>query len=151
MKIDFKSVALGFILSALLVGGAVVALFFFSGPQIRSISHEVVLSSEKAVKVTMCHFAWGVEHGERDVQKDCFVLEYVSTVPHTDLAAVDRETLETFELIRPISELWGLNVANVSAFPSVHRKGKYFTYLFSRTSDGNWVFQRKPAKVFVND
>ena len=71
---------------------------------------------------------------------DCFVLEYVSTVPHTDPAAVDRETLETFELIRPVSELWGLNVANVSAFPSVQRKGKYFIYVFSRGPDGKWTF-----------
>jgi hypothetical protein len=79
------------------------------------------------------------------------VLEYVSTVPHTDLAAVDRETVETFELIRPISELWGLNVANVSAFPTVQRKGKYLIYTFSRNVDGKWNFERKPAKVFVND
>jgi len=79
------------------------------------------------------------------------VLEYVSTVPHTDLAAVDRETLETFELIRPISELWSLKVANVSAFPSTQRKGKYFIYIFSRGSDGKWSLERKPAKVFIND
>ncbi len=87
--IDIKSVALGVTLSVLLAGGMVVALFFFSGPQVRSISHKVVLPSGKTVEVTMCNFAWGVEHAERDVQKDSFVLEYVSTVPHTDLAAVD--------------------------------------------------------------
>jgi hypothetical protein len=151
MKLDIKSVAFGFILSVLLAGGAIAALFFFSGPQIRTISHQVMLPSGKALKVTMCNFAWGVEHTERDVQKDCFVLEYVSTVPHADLEAVDRETLEAFELIRPISELWGLNVAHVSAFPSVQRKGKYLIYLFSRNSDGSWAFHRKTAKVFVND
>ncbi len=132
--IDIKSVALGVTLSVLLAGGMVVALFFFSGPQVRSISHKVVLPSGKTVEVTMCNFAWGVEHAERDVQKDSFVLEYVSTVPHTDLAAVDRETLEVFELIRPVSELWGLDVANVSAFPTVDRRGKYFIYLFSQDS-----------------
>jgi hypothetical protein len=75
----------------------------------------------------------------------------VSKAPHTDPAAVDRETVEVFELIRPVSELWGLKTANVSAFPSVQRKGKYFTYLFSRGSNGKWTFERKPAKVFVND
>ncbi|MEI2722829.1 MAG: hypothetical protein V9H26_04600 [Verrucomicrobiota bacterium] len=149
--IDIKSVALGVTLSVLLAGGMVVALFFFSGPQVRSISHKVVLPSGKTVEVTMCNFAWGVEHAERDVQKDSFVLEYVSTVPHTDLAAVDRETLEVFELIRPVSELWGLDVANVSAFPTVDRRGKYFIYLFSQDSGGNWTFQRKEAKVFIND
>lgn len=151
MKIDIKSVALGVILSVLLAGGMVVALFFFSGPQVRSISHRVVLPSGKAVEVTMCTFAWGVEHAERDVQKDSFVLEYVSTVPHTDLAAVDRETMEVFELIRPVSELWGLDVASISAFPTVNRRGNYFLFFLSRNSDGNWSFQRKAAKVFIND
>ena len=151
MKIDIKSVALGAILAVLLAGGTIVALFFFSGPQVRSISHKVVLPSGKAVEVTMCNFAWGVEHAERDVQKDSFVLEYVSTVPHTDLAAVDRETLEVFELIRPVSELWGLDMANVSAFPTVNRRGKYFMFLLSRNLDGKWTFQRNAAKVFIND
>jgi len=99
----------------------------------------------------MCNFAWGVEHADRHTRDDCFVLEYVSTVPHADPAAVDRETLEAFELIRPSSELWGLNVANVSAFPSVKRKGRYYLYIFSRGSDGKWNFERKPTKVFIND
>lgn len=151
MRVDIKSVALGAILAGLLAGGMVVALFFFSGPHVRSISHKVVLPSGKAVEVTMCHFAWGVEHAERDVQKDSFALEYVSTVPHTDLAAFDRETMEVFELIRPVSELWGLDAASVSAFPTVDRKGRYFIYLLSRTSDGDWIFHREAAKVFIND
>jgi hypothetical protein len=129
----------------------VVAAFLLLGPQIRTISHAVVLPSGKIIQVTACHFAWGVEHGERHVASDAFVLEYVSTVPHTDLGAVDRETVETFALIRPISELWGLNMANVSAFPTVQRQGQYWMYAFSRHVDGTWHFERKPAKVFVND
>jgi len=129
----------------------VVALFVFSGPQVRSVSHTVVLPSGKAVNVTMCNFAWGVEHAERDVRKDSFVLEYVSTVPHTDVSAVDRETLEVFEQIRPVSELWGLDVANVSAFPTVNRQGQYFLYLLSRNPDGSWTSKRQAAKVFIND
>lgn len=99
----------------------------------------------------MCTFAWGVEHSERDVGKDSFLLEYASTVPHTDLAAVDRETVEVFELIRPLSELWGLSTASVSAFPSVARRGRYFTYQFSRSAAGHWTYQRSEAKVFSND
>jgi hypothetical protein len=150
-NIHMKSVALGFVCACLVVGGAVVAAFLLSGPQIRAISHDVVLPSGKIIKVTACHFAWGVEHGERHVSSDAFVLEYVSTVPHTDLVAVDRETEETFELIRPISELWWLNVSHVSAFPTEQRKGKYLMYAFSRHVDGKWHFERKPAKVFVND
>jgi hypothetical protein len=138
-------------LACLLAVGAVVAAFLFIGPQIRTISHDVFLPTGKVIKVTACHFAWGVEHEERHISDDSFVLEYVSTVPHTDLAAVDRETVETFELIRSISELWGLKVASVSAFPSVQRKGHYFIYAFSRNGQGKWNFERKPAKVFIND
>lgn len=151
MSIHMKSVALGFVFACLLAAGAVIAAFLLIGPQISTISHDVVLPSGKVIKVTACHFAWGIEHGERHDSDDSFVLEYVSTVPHADLAAVDRETVEAFELIRPISELWSLNVASVSAFPSAQRKGKYFIYAFSRNSDGKWNFERKPAKVFVND
>jgi len=151
LKIHIKSVALGVVLAGVLAAAAVAAVFLFVGPQIRTISHDVVLPSGKVIKVTACHFAWGVEHGDRYVSQDSFALEYVSTVSHTDLAAVDRETVETFELIRPISELWGLKVASVSAFPSVQRKGKYFVYAFARNADGNWKFERNPAKVFIND
>ncbi len=140
MKIQIRSFVLGLLSTCLLLVGALVAVFFLMGPQIRTIFHDQVLPSGKVVKVTMCNFAWGVDHEDRHARDDCFVLEYVSTVPHTDPAAVDRETLETFELIRPVSELWGLNVANVSAFPSVQRKGKYFIYVFSRGSDGKWTF-----------
>src|SRR5215510_6442559 len=122
LNIQIKSVALGFLLACLVAAAAVGALFAFIGPQIRTVSHDVVLPSGKTIRVTACHFAWGVEHEERFASRDSFALEYVSTVPHTNLAAVDRETLDTFELIRPISELWGLNVASVAAFPTLHRK-----------------------------
>jgi hypothetical protein len=124
LSIHIKSAALGFAFACLFAVGAVVAVFLLVGPQVRAISHDVVLPSGKAIKITACHFAWGVEHGERHVSQDSFTLEYVSTVPHTDLAAVDRETVETFELIRPISELWGLNVANVSAFQPYNVRGR---------------------------
>jgi hypothetical protein len=96
-------------------------------------------------------FAWGIEHEDRHARDDCFILEYVSTVPHTDPEAVDRETVEAFELIRPISELWGLQAAQVSAFPRVERKGRYFLYVFTRNPDGTWSFTRKQEKVFIND
>jgi hypothetical protein len=151
MKVRVRSFVFGILFASLLLTGGLVAVFFLMGPQIRTIFHDQRLPSGKVIKVTMCNFAWGVDHADRHGKDDCFVLEYVSTVPHTDLALIDRETLEAFELIRPISELWGLDVANVSAFPSVRRKGHYFLYIFSRNSDGKWTFERKPAKVFIND
>jgi hypothetical protein len=150
VKLAVKSFLFGFFLACFVLAGG-VAVFLFSGPGVRTIFHDQVLPSGKVIKVTMCNFAWGVEHDERHLKDDCFVLEYVSTVSHTDLAAVDRETVEAFELIRPVSELWGLNVANVCAFPAIQRKGKYFIYVFSRNSGGKWDFERKPAKVFIND
>lgn len=151
LNIHIKSVALGFVLACVLAAAALVATFLLVGPQIQTIFHDVTLPSGKVIKVTACHFAWGVEHSERIISDDSFALEYVSTVPHTDLDAVDRETVETFELIRPISELWGIKQASVCAFPSVQRKGKYFIYNFSQNADGKWSFERKPAKVFIND
>ena len=151
MKFDLKSAALGAVFAVLLAVAGVAALFFSSGPDVRTISHRVVLPSGKAIAVTMCNFAWGVEHSERDAAKDSFVLEYVSTVPQGDLGAIDRETLEVFELIRPVSELWGLATASVSAFPTQARKGRYFTYLFTRDPSGKWTFERSEAKVFMND
>jgi hypothetical protein len=151
LNIQIKSVVLGFVVACVVAVSAVVACFFLIGSQIRSVSHGVLLPSGKTISVTSCDFAWGVEHDERIGSRDSFVLEYVSTVPHTDAEAVDKETLDTFELIRPISELWGLDVASVSAFPSKERKGRYFLYAFARSSDGTWSFERKQAKVFVND
>jgi hypothetical protein len=69
--------------------------------------------------------AWVLEHEERRVRDDCFVLEYVSQFL-IDLAAVDRETVEAFELIRLISELWGLKVAKRIRFPTVTTQRKVF-------------------------
>ncbi|MEW5974780.1 MAG: hypothetical protein AB1898_03125 [Acidobacteriota bacterium] len=123
MKIQARSFFLGFIFAFLILGGVIAAAFVFVGPHIRTIFHDQALPSGKVVKVTMCHFAWGVDHTDRHVGDDSFVLEYVSTVPHTDLAAVDRETVETFELIRPISELWGLSVAQWPHFQRCSAKG----------------------------
>lgn len=149
--IQLKSLALGFILAFLLLAGVVVAFFCLGGPALRTLSHDVALPSGKTLQVTMCTFAWGIDHEDRHAQDDCFLMEYVSTVPHTDPEAVDRETVEAFELIRPVSELWGLKAAQVSAFPKVERKGRYFLYAFTRNPDGAWSFTRKAEKVFIND
>jgi len=39
----------------------------------------------------------------------------------------------------------------LSAFPSATRKGQYDVFVFERTQDGTWSFQRSTAKVHVND
>lgn len=79
------------------------------------------------------------------------IAEYVSSAANGDLTVLDQETLEVFELIRPVSEQWGFNRATISAFPTTQRKGKYYIYAFTRSPDGKWTFSRHPAKVYVND
>jgi hypothetical protein len=100
------------------------------------------------IQVTSCQLVWGDEHGERHTNQDSFALEYVSSVTQPASQEVDREAVEVFELIRPISEQWGFTTATVAAFPSAERTGKYNFFIFSRSSDGRWSFKRQARKVF---
>jgi hypothetical protein len=117
----------------------------------RPIWHDQLLPSGKTIKVTSFNLTWGVEHDERNADKDCFALEFVSASPTADPITQEREALEVFELIRPASELWGFKTAVISGFPSVERKGRYEIFIFTRGSDGRWSFTRQSAKVFAND
>jgi len=109
------------------------------------------LPSGKVIGVTSFNLVWGIEHSVRDVNADSFALEYVSTQFNSGDALIDTETVEVFELVRPICEQWGFKKAYLSAFPTVKRKGRYFIYNFDRLEDGSWKFERKAAKVFVDD
>jgi len=91
---------------------------------------------------------WGVEHGERHLDQDSFSLEYVSAVPPTDSQELEREALDAFELIRPVSEQWHFATATVSAFRSAERTGKYDIFAFSRSPDGRWSSKRTTMKVY---
>jgi hypothetical protein len=42
-------------------------------------------------------------------------------------------------------------MASISGFPAIQRKGAYNIYLFNRSVDGKWSYERKPAKVFIDD
>jgi hypothetical protein len=150
MKLKLKFLALGFMLAILLFGGA---FLFLLGGETRPVFHDQVLPNGKMVKVTSFHLVWGVDHDprDRDPSKDSFQLEYVASSPDADHKVRDQECLEVFELIRPISELWGFNHASINAFPSVQRKGRYQIYDFKTGPDGKWTFDRHEAKVFVND
>jgi len=110
-----------------------------------------MLPSSKSVKVTSFNLVWGVEHDDRDPRKDCFALEYVTAKPEADPKAREQEALEVFELIRPVSELWGLDIATLAGFPTVDRKGHYDMYVFRRAADGKWSCTVHPSKVFAND
>ena len=135
VKIQIKSVALGFGLACLLVFGAVAGLLFVNGES-RPIFRDQVLPSGKKVKTTSFHLVRGVEHEDRRTADDSFALEYVSLAANGEETVLDHETLEVFELIRPVSEQWGFNHATISAFPTTQRKGKYYIYAFTRAPDG---------------
>jgi hypothetical protein len=153
VKIQIKSFALGFGFACLSLALAIGLFLTYpldigrNAPVVR----EQTLPSGKTVVVTSFDLLWGVEHEERRSRDDAFGLEYVSSAPKGDMAALDREITEVFELIRPISEQWGFNTATISAFPTTKRKGWYYIYSLTREPQGKWTFDRKLTKVFAND
>src|SRR4029450_13522174 len=79
------------------------------------------LPSGRVVKVVSCLLAWGIEHDERHPDQDSFALEYLSSVPRDPMPGLEREVVEVFELIRPVSEQWGFSTAAVTALRAAHR------------------------------
>ena len=104
----------------------------------RPLVHEQRLASGKVVKVVSCLLAWGVEHDERHPDQDAFTLEYLSAVPRDPPRELEREALEVFELIRPISEEWRLSLATVTALRTAERTGTYDVFVFKRSAEGAW-------------
>lgn len=154
MKIQVRAVALGFGLACLLFVGTIAAFaayFLYADSVVQPIYREQMLRSGTTVKVTSFNIYWGVEHKDRRTRDDGFGMEYVSSITHEDLGALDREASEVFELIRAVSEQWGFGTATISAFPTTKRKGPYYIYTFARQPRGDWTFERKSAKVFIND
>ena len=113
--------------------------------------HGEQLASGSTVKIVSFNLVWGIEHDDRDVARDSFAIEYISAIPHADVAARQAEATEVFELMRAVSEQWGFRSASMSAFPTLERKGRYDLYGFERHADGRWSFTRSDAKVFAND
>lgn len=127
-----------------------LALCLGCGPSggYRQPTSEHRLSSGRLIKVTSCLLVWGADHEERHPNQDSFALEYVSSLPRPASKELDKEAVEVFELIRPISEQWGFTTASVAAFPSAQRTGPYDIFFFSRSPDGHWSFVRHSAKVY---
>jgi hypothetical protein len=96
------------------------------------------LPSGKVVNVVSCVLAWGSEHDERLPGQDAFALEYLATVPRVPAQEQEREVLEVFELIRPISEQWGLPTATVAALRTADRTGTWDVFVFQRSASGRW-------------
>jgi hypothetical protein len=152
MKAQIKSLLSGFTVAVVLFLGIIVCLFYLAGKETRPFRDQV-LHNGKTVKVTSFYLVWGVDHDpeDRDPTKDSFQLEYVTSSPDANQQIRDQECWEVFELIRPVSELWGFDHASVHAFPTTQRKGRYDIYAFKRDPAGSWSFDRHPAKVYAND
>jgi len=122
----------------LVVLGALSVGCFGDPGAFRAPLREQRLPSSKTVRVVSCVLAWGGEHDQRLPDQDAFALEYLSSVPRVPPEALEREALEAFELIRPISEQWGLPTATVSALRSPDRTGTYDIFMFRRSASGAW-------------
>jgi hypothetical protein len=148
---EMKAFASGFIVAITLVFSTIALLLFVISGQIHPVFRDQILPSGKSVKITSFHLVWGVEHDERTIKNDCLSIEYVSSNPQTAASLREQEALDVFELIRPVSELWGFNHAEVSAFPTIQHKGHYDLFEFKRGLNGRWLYERHPTKVFIND
>jgi len=110
----------------------------------QTLVHEQRTPSGRVVKVVSCLLAWGIEHDERHPDQDAFALEYVSEVPRERLPELEREAVDVFELIRPLSEQWGLQSATVTALRTPERTGTYDVFAFTRSTAGTWSHTRMP-------
>ena len=120
---------------------AVVALLVAAGCEsggYRTLTHDQRLASGRVVKVVSCLLAWGVEHDERHPDQDAFALEYVSGLPRERPQELEREALEVFELIRPLSEQWDMKLATVAALRNTERTGTWDVFIFKRSASGDW-------------
>jgi hypothetical protein len=140
MKIQIRSLILGFVLTCLLFLSVLAWLLLADGTPSMMDVQKQILPNGKIVNVTGFYLAWGKDHDEPYPEQDSFVLEYISAVPYADKQARDKEALEVFELIRPICEQWAFKQASMSAFPSAQRKGKYERLDFQQNPDGKWSF-----------
>jgi hypothetical protein len=151
MNFKLRSFICGFIAAIVLGIGGMAAFSYFYNHEADMSYHAQVLSSGKTIKVTMCNFLWGGEHSDRYPDRDLFGIEYVMSCPDSSQEVRDREALEVFELIRPISEQWKMVKAEVTAFPTLKRKGTYYVYLLEKNQQGKWDYKRYEAKVHNGD
>lgn len=99
----------------------------FGGP-FRTPSHSERLSSGASIEVTRFMLVWGSEPDHPDDHTssgDCLSMEYVMAAPAATPAQREAEALQAFELMRATSEQWGFRTAELAAFPSLERKGRY--------------------------
>jgi hypothetical protein len=117
----------------------VIALSSGCADNFRTPTRELHLPSGKVITIVSCMLAWGVDHDDRLPQQDAFQVEYLSSVPREQSQALEREVLEVFEMIRPLSEQWGLSSASVVALRTPERTGTYDAFGFTRSAAGTWA------------
>lgn len=132
-----------------LAGGAVLSLLFVGCGDQPPIWRDQALPSGGTVKVIAFRLAWGIEHDERLPAQDAMVLEFVASNPDADLKRREREALEAFELIRPVSEQWGFRTATLARFETMERTGSYELYVFTRRENGTWGYERTDMSAFA--
>jgi hypothetical protein len=108
----------------------------------RTAWHPEKLASGSTIKVTALDLVWGAGHGDDDhvMGSDSFKITYVTALSNADIPQRDAEALQAFELVRPVSEQWGLRSAEVAAIPTLEHVGAYDLYEFQQKPDGSWSF-----------
>ena len=153
MRLEWKSLLLGAAAAVLGMGALGAAGFFLlftthGGPQ-EQRHRTLRLASGRSLEVISLHLAYGDDHSGRGSIDDGLCVEYVTAA--ADDAARELEANEVFQAIRPMAESLGLPSAEVSAFPTLVRKGRYQVYARTRGAGGAWSSKVVEAKVFVND
>lgn len=151
MRTKIQYLLLGVVLAFLLALAGMFAFSFFFDQDREMTFHEQQLPSGRITKVTMCMLVWGAEHDERFADQDCFAIEYVMATADSGQEAQEREAREVFELIHPLSEQWHFTKAQMTAFPTLRRKGVYYLYTMERRADGTWGVRRTTAMVHNGD
>lgn len=97
------------------------------------------LQSGKTVSITGVNLTFGARD---NVGNDSFRVEYTCSNPQGSQQDLNTEASEVFDLIRPISEQWGLKTASLEAFPTEKHTGKFTAYHFKRQANGQWASEK---------
>lgn len=152
MNQKIKYIISGFLIAVVMELTAIFTTFLLMTNDNEMIYHETELPNGKQIKITMCNLVWGIEHSERTESADCFEIEYIMSSPNQDDNQRDKEALEVFELIKPISEQWKIKKAALLAFPTLKRKGTYYVYSLDKDENGKWSsYKVNKANVHIND
>ena len=146
MKHQAKTLIAGLVIASVSIL-LILFIFSFQKESSRMLFRDQILPSGSVMKVSSFNLVQRKENKNHKRSKACFALEYASSVSNAEPESKAREALEAFELIRPISEQWGLDTASISALQSSNRNGAYDKFVFKRSADGKWFYSRYPAKL----